>query len=87
MQGEEKPNGAGGEASKLDTILLTYNRATDHLDIDAKTNSIDLAIDMLGRARRALEFEARKAQALQIQAAAREQAENAQVAAAMRKRV
>lgn len=78
-------NGVEGTATEpVDRIVLTYNRTTDLLNIDHKTSSLDLALDMLYRARRAFEFEQRKAQALQIQAAAIKQAEEAAIAAALR---
>lgn len=51
-------NGNGGGAArdvKLDTLVLAYDRAADHLDIGGQFNSIDLALDMLARATRALE--------------------------------
>lgn len=81
-----KDNGVERKQVELiDTVVLTYNRLTDHLDIGGTAASLDLMLDMLGRARRALEFQLRKAQALEMQAAALEQAENARIAAAMRK--
>lgn len=80
--GNTKQNG-GGEL--VDTLILTYNRATDRLDIGGNTSSLDLSLDMLGRARRAIEFQMRKAQALDIQAAARQQAADEAIAAALRK--
>lgn len=69
----------------VDTVVLTYNRETDKLDIGGHANSVDLMLDMLHRATRALEFTQRKAQALEIQAAAQRQAEDAAIAAALRK--
>lgn len=69
----------------VDTVVLTYNRVTDKLEIGGTAASVDIMLDMLGRARRALEFTQRKAQALEIQAAARQQAEDAAIAAALRK--
>lgn len=83
----EPSNGHGENravAHVVDTISLVYNRITDHLDLDVRTHSVDLALDMLARARRALEFQQRKAQALEIQEAARQAAENARIAAALR---
>lgn len=78
-------NGAPPQGDELvDTIVLTYNRRTDHLDIGGTAASLDLMLDMLGRARRAIEFQQRKAQALEIQAAAVRAAEDARIAAAIR---
>lgn len=78
-------NGAPPQGDELvDTIVLTYNRRTDHLDIGGTAASLDLMLDMLGRARRAIEFQQRKAQALEIQAAARRVAEDERIAAALR---
>lgn len=78
-------NGAPPQAEELvDTVILTYNRRTDHLDIGGTAASLDLILDMLGRARRAIEFQQRKAQALEIQAAAVRAAEDARIAAAIR---
>lgn len=68
----------------VDTITLVYNRITDNLEIRGKTHSVDLALDMLARARRGFEFQQRKAQALEIQEAARQATENARIAAALR---
>ena len=75
----------GVEHQAIDTVILTYNRATDHLDIGGKANSYHLMLDMRGRARRAIEFMVRKDQALQIHAAARQAADDAALAAAIRK--
>lgn len=86
MDGNGHKDGEHGvEHQEIDTIVLTYNRATDHLEIGGHTNSHDLMLDMLGRARRAIEFIVRKQQALEIQAAAQRAAEDARIAAALRK--
>lgn len=77
----------GVERTKIelvDTVILTYNRVTDHLNVGGTACSLDIMLDMLGRARRYIEFQQRKAQALEIQKAAREEAENARIAAALR---
>ena len=68
----------------VDTVILTYNRVTDKLEIGGSACSVDIMLDMLGRARRALEFTQRKAQALEIQQAAIRAAEDARIAAALR---
>src|SRR5258708_30263562 len=79
--GEQGHNGKGErgvEHQLVETVVLTYNRATDHLDVAGKFNSIDLALDMMARATRALEKEKRIQDALELQqrmqAAARTQA-------------
>lgn len=78
-------NGVQSTASELvDTLVLTYNRATDNLQIGGHANSLDLMLDILARATRQVEFQLRKAQALQIQAEARQAAEDARIAAALR---
>jgi len=63
----------GVEHVPLDTLVLTYDRARDHLEIGGKCNSIDLMLDMLARATRVLEAQqrAQNAIALQQQMAAR----------------
>lgn len=66
-------NGNGDGAArdvKLDTLILTYDRATDHLDIGGAFNSIDLGLDMLARAKRALEARWRMEQIRAVQQAA-----------------
>jgi hypothetical protein len=56
-------NGGDGEQRReVDTIILTYDRATDHLDIGGHCNSVDLMLDMLGRATRVLELKWRQAE-------------------------
>lgn len=81
----DEGNGNGSvQARAVDTIVLTYDRATDHLDVGGKFNSIDLALDMLGRARRALEFEQKKQQAIEMQQALRQAAADQAVAEALR---
>lgn len=73
-------NGAPRQSDELvDTVILTYNRRTDKLGIGGTAVSVDLMLDMLYRARRALEFTQRKAQALEIQAAARRAAEDEEI--------
>jgi hypothetical protein len=46
---------SGARAAEVDTLLLTYDRATDHLEVGGKCNSLDLMLDMLARATRVLE--------------------------------
>lgn len=47
-----------------DTMILTFDRVADHLEIGGSCNSLDLMLDMLGRATRALETRYRREQAL-----------------------
>lgn len=83
--GDGNGNGAAAPSSpQLDTVVLTYDRAADRLEIGGHAHSFDLILDMLARATRMTEFQVRKQQALEIQAAAREAAENARIAAALR---
>ena len=68
---DTKTNGDGAARDvKLDTLVLTYNRATDHLDIGGHFNSVDLGLDMLARATRALEARWRMEQIAAMQRAA-----------------
>ncbi len=70
----DKDNGGGAENVMIDTVILTYDRARDHLDVTGKFNSLDLALDMLSRARRALESQLRIQQHQAVQRAAADQA-------------
>ena len=75
----EKPT----DSTKLDTVVLTYNRETDHLDIGGIANSLDLMLDMLGRATRALEQRLKEEAAVKLRAKLLEQEQNARIAAAL----
>lgn len=67
----EHNNGDGAARDvKLDTLILTYDRAADHLDIGGHFNSVDLGLDMLARATRALEARWRMEQIAALQNAA-----------------
>ncbi len=76
---------AGVEHHVVDTLILTYDRATDLLAVDGKCNSLDLMLDMLGRATRVLESRWRREQLALLQEELRQQAQNAAIAAALRK--
>ncbi len=53
---EHGSNGESGvEHRPVDTLILTYDRAADHLEVGGHCNSLDLMLDMLGRATRVLE--------------------------------
>ncbi len=76
--GSENSNGERGvERQAVDTLVLTYDRATDHLDIGGHCNSLDLMLDMLGRASRVLEAQWR---AQQVQAMLQQRAQAAATA-------
>lgn len=45
----------GVSRTALDTIVLTYDRTSDRLEIGGHCNSLDLMLDMLARATRTLE--------------------------------
>lgn len=65
-------NGDGAARDvKLDTLVLTYDRAADKLEIGGRAQTTDLMLDMLARAKRHLEARWRIEQiaALQQQAA------------------
>ena len=73
MNGNENRE-RGVERQAVDTLVLTYDCATDHLDIGGHCNSLDLMLDMLGRASRVLEA---KWRAEQVQAMLQQRAQAA----------
>jgi hypothetical protein len=77
-----KDGGVQGRA--VDTIILTYDRATDMLEVGGKANSLDLMLDMLGRATRVVEAKLRFEQAKQLQQELRQAAIDANIAAQVR---
>jgi hypothetical protein len=83
------PNGNGEHGVAhvaLDTLILTYDRAKDYLEVGGKCNSLDLMLDMLARATRTLEAQLRTQHALDLQHKLRQAAENQAVADALRNR-
>jgi predicted DNA-binding protein (UPF0278 family) len=70
----------------LDTLVLTYDRTRDHLDVGGKCNSLDLMLDMLARATRTIEAQLRAQNALALQQQMRRAAEDQAVADALRNR-
>jgi predicted DNA-binding protein (UPF0278 family) len=52
---EGNGNGNGETRPALDTVILTYDRVRDHLEVGGACNSIDLMLDMLARATRVTE--------------------------------
>jgi hypothetical protein len=67
-----------------DTIILTYDRGTDHLDIGGTAGSLDLMLDMLGRATRAIEGRWRAERAKELQRELKQTAADQALAAAIR---
>jgi hypothetical protein len=87
VDGPDNANGERGvEHQAVDTVILTYNRATDHLEVGGKANSLDLMLDMLGRATRAVEKQKRMEDALELQAKMAQQARDQAIAEELRKR-
>lgn len=83
----QSSNGEQGvEHQVVDTVVLTYNRATDHLDVGGHAESLDLMLDMLGRATRVLEMKYRQQAALQFAQQQRDAAQAAAIAASLGKR-
>jgi predicted DNA-binding protein (UPF0278 family) len=59
-------NGQDAEVIALDTLVLTYDRVHDKLEIGGKCNSMDLMLDMLARAVRTLETQYRAQRAVEL---------------------
>lgn len=74
----------GVEHIPLDTLVLTYDRVRDHLEVGGKCNSLDLMLDMLARATRTLEAQQRAANAIALQQQMRQAAADAALAASLR---
>lgn len=68
----------GGPTTSVDTLVLTYDRARDQLEIGGHCNSLDLMLDILARAQRVLEA---KWRAQQVAAMLQERAEAERTAA------
>lgn len=77
----------GVEHRALDTLILTYDRATDQLEVGGHCNSLDLMLDMLGRATRVLESEWRQQELQRIMQERADAAQTAAIAASLRKGV
>ena len=78
-------NGESGvERVPLDTLVLTYDRAADHLEVGGKCNSLDLMLDMLGRATRVLEAKQRAQNAIALQETLAQMARDRQIAESLR---
>jgi hypothetical protein len=79
-------NGESGvQHIELDTVVLTYDRARDKLEIGGKAFSLDLMLDLLGRATRALEAKMRMQQALEMRASFEQAARDQAIADALRR--
>jgi len=76
--------GSGVERVPLDTLVLTYDRAADHLEVGGKCNSLDLMLDMLGRATRVLEAKQRSQNAIALQQELANMARDRQIAESLR---
>jgi hypothetical protein len=80
-------NGESGVTHiQLDTLVLTYDRAKDHLDVGGKCNSLDLMLDMLARATRTIEAQLRTQHALELQQRLHQAAKDQAIADAVRNR-
>ena len=82
-----KDNGESGvEHIPVDTLVLTYDRARDHLEIGGKCQSLDLMLDMLARATRTLDGQLRAQRAIELQQQLRQAAVNAAIAESIGRR-
>jgi hypothetical protein len=76
----------GVERREVDTLILTYDRAADHLDIGGHCNSLDLMLDMLARATRVLESTWRQQQLMNVMQARASAVQTQQILADLKKR-
>jgi hypothetical protein len=76
---------ARSEVHLVDRIVLTYDRTADHLQVDGKCNSLELMLDILGRATRTVEQQIRAANAMQLQNTLHQMAEDRRIADELRK--
>lgn len=83
--GHNGNGGGGGEKFVLDRLVLTYDRARDHLEIGGKVNSTHLMLDMLGRATRVIEQQLRSEQVIQLQQQMVERQRDQAIADALRR--
>jgi hypothetical protein len=84
-ESKETGNGEHGVThTPLDTLVLTYDRAKDLLEVGGKCNSLDLMLDMLGRATRVLEAKLRAENAIALQNQLRQAAIDRQIADSLR---
>jgi hypothetical protein len=80
-----KGNGESGvEHVQLDTLVLTYDRTTDHLEVGGKCNSLDLMLDMLARATRIIEHKWRAERIVELQQQLAQTARDAAIAEKIR---
>lgn len=78
-------NGNGVERVQAVVLQLTFYPATFRLEVGGNCVNADVAMAMLDQAKRAYEHELRKLAAMRMQQELQEMAQNAQVAAALRK--
>lgn len=83
--GNSASNNGDVKATAVDTIILTYDRAADHLNVGGKANSLHLMLDMLGRATRVVEDMYRLEKAREVRAQLLRDAQDAAIAASLRK--
>lgn len=76
---------ARGEVFVLDRLVLTYDRARDHLEINGKVNSTNLMLDMLARATRVIEAQLRAEHAIALQQQMRQAAQDQRIADELRR--
>lgn len=84
MSGNDNNGEHGVEHIPLDTLVLTYDRVRDHLEVGGHCNSLDLMLDMLARATRVLEAKQRPENAIALQQQIRQAAADAALAASLR---
>lgn len=83
----ENSNGESGvEHREVDTVILTYDRAADKLDVGGKCHSYDLMLDILARATRNVESKWRVERAIELQNQLAQAARDAAIAAQIRGR-
>jgi len=75
----------GVESRSIDTLILTYDRATDVLEVGGHCNSLDLMLDILSRATRVLESRWRQQELQRIMQERADAAQAAAIAASLRK--
>ena len=71
-------------AMDKDTVVLTYDRGADRLEVGGACNSLDLILDILGRATRMMESKWRAERAVELQQQLKQAAADAALAAAIR---
>lgn len=75
---------SGVESREVDTVLLTYDRATDRLGIAGHCNSLDLMLDILARATRTVKNKWKTERTLELREQLRQQADAQRIADSLR---